>query len=115
MTPDDRALAVGRALLALVNALGIPAAPAPDPIVTADNAADLFPGLTSRCFADAARRGAFPARKQGRKLVARASDVEAWLQSRRFRPRVRRQGPSADPAVAYACLASPERRGRGGR
>jgi hypothetical protein len=52
--------------------------------------------ISARVFLDAARRQEFPAYRAGRRLVARRSDVEAWLRSRPFRPSARRR--SAAPA-----------------
>lgn len=39
-------------------------------------------GITRRVFLDAARSGAFPTRKVGRKVTCRRADLDAWVRSR---------------------------------
>jgi cobalamin biosynthesis protein CbiG len=68
-------------------------------IITAENSAAEFPGLTSRAFSDAGRRGDFPCFRSGRKLAARREDVTRWLESRRVQPRTRK--PTIDVVSAY--------------
>lgn len=42
----------------------------------------LPPGFTRRTYLEAARAGRFPSRKVGKVVVARRSDVDAWIASR---------------------------------
>jgi len=78
--------------------------PATALLVTVDNCAAEFPGLTARAFSDAGRRGAFEAFRSGRKLAARRENVEAWLVARRIRSHATK--PAAiDPALEYERMA----------
>jgi hypothetical protein len=102
-TPSDaEALAALRTLRAWLGG----AAPAVDTTITTANVESEFPGVTARVFADAGRRGEFTARKQGRKLAALRSDVEAWLERRSVTPRPRKARlVTIDPAAEYAAMA----------
>lgn len=47
-----------------------------------------------KTFLRAAKSGAFPSYRVGRRVLARKADVDAWIQSRKRTPRIREQ---ADP------------------
>lgn len=56
---------------------------------------DPGPYLTRRAFLDAGRRGDFPSRKLGRRIVALAADVHAAIEARPLRAK------SVDPLAKY--------------
>lgn len=49
----------------------------------------LPPGFTRRTYLEAARAGRFPSRKVGKAVIARRSDVDAWIASRPSAKRIR--------------------------
>ncbi len=67
-------------------------------------------GLTRRVYLDAARRGAFPATKVGRKVVAKRSDVDTWMQSKPVRSRPRRASIAQDEIDAIVRMNGASRR-----
>jgi hypothetical protein len=104
---DEQALEVGRLVLRLAELLGIGATPAADPLLTADRIVATFAesGVTERVAADAMRAGELPAVKVGRRLAARPSDVEAWLASRKVKPRApKAKAADVTPEAAYQAL-----------
>jgi hypothetical protein len=61
---------------------------AESPVVTPRYAdAESNPLGSARAFADAARRGDFPTFRRSRRVTAKWSDVEAWIESRPSRRR----------------------------
>jgi hypothetical protein len=64
-----------------------------------------------KTFLRAAKSGAFPSYRIGRRVLARKVDVDAWIQSRKRAPRIREQAdPHAEDrailAKAGLCLKS---------
>ena len=53
-------------------------------------------GFDAKTYVRAARAGAFPASKVGRRWVARRADVEKWLDGQRARPDQAPAGASAN-------------------
>ena len=85
MTPEDgRALALGRALLALVAEL-VPPAARPDDLVALAEAARIA-ATSCRVVRDAIRTGDLPAFGRERDRAVRRGDLERWIESRRMRP-----------------------------
>lgn len=85
MTPADaRALAVGRALLALVAELA-PAPAAPDGLLPLLEAAR-HAATSVRTVRSAIRAGELPAVGRQRDRAVRRADLDRWIESRRVRP-----------------------------
>lgn len=60
------------------------------------------PGLTRSRYLYAARRGAFPSSRVGKRVIAKRSDVIGWIESKRQTPRA--SGPTLDLDAELAAM-----------